>query len=224
MSQMTRLISRLTSKSPYLPDWQIPPASNGKRIGWRWKGFSLLSPRTRLRRVELDVSVCLSTLHHVFVVKYPSGITLCWGGYNGLVLIPASRSTVTTGTAALRPSARSQLPQELQLYFTRLTTALIPTLTQTADPSALSEAERHRLAALESLRQDTAIGGILAYIVKWFAESIQKSLVGPTGVGWALLQGLESLLRNDSVFLEPYVSVLPCAWGKEDESGKEQGC
>lgn len=35
---------------------------------------------------------------------------------------------------------------------------------------------------------------------------MQKSLVGPTGVGWGLLQGLESLLRNDSVFLEPYVS------------------
>jgi len=121
-------------------------------------------------------------------------------------LTPASRPTVTTGTAALRPSARSQLPQELQLYFTRLTTALIPTVPAPTDPSVLSEAERHRLAALESLRQDTAIGGILAYIVKWFAESIQKSLVGPTSVGWGLLQGLESLLRNDSVFLEPYVS------------------
>ena len=118
----------------------------------------------------------------------------------------ASRPSVTTGTAALRPSARSQLPQELQLYFTRLTTALIPTVPAPTDPSVLSEAERHRLAALESLRQDTAIGGILAYIVKWFAESIQKSLVGPTSVGWGLLQGLESLLRNDSVFLEPYVS------------------
>lgn len=122
-------------------------------------------------------------------------------------LIIASRTPVpSTGTAAVRPSARAALPQELQLYFARLTSALIPSAPVSEDPSAISEAERHRLAALESLRQDTAIGGILPYVVKWFAESIQKCLMSPIGITWGLLQGLESLLRNDAVFLEPYVS------------------
>jgi transcription initiation factor TFIID subunit 6 len=111
----------------------------------------------------------------------------------------------TTGPAAVKASARLVLPQELQLYFSRLTSALIPSVPSTSDPSAASESERHRQAALESLRQDTAVGGILVYIVKWFAESIQKCLLSPTGIIWGLLQGVESLLRNDSVFLEPYV-------------------
>ena len=107
-----------------------------------------------------------------------------------------------TGPAALRPSTKSNLPQELQLYFSRLTSALVPS----TPPS--DDAERHRLAALASLRSDSAVAGILVYLVKWLAESIGKCLMGPTSIIWGLVDGVEAVLDNEVIFLEPYVSRL----------------
>ncbi|WWC65573.1 uncharacterized protein I303_108191 [Kwoniella dejecticola CBS 10117] len=104
----------------------------------------------------------------------------------------------------LRPQARAQLPQELQLYFTRLTTALVPT----SPTGPETEPERHRLAALTSLRTDVAVSGILLYVVKWLGESIQKCLMAPTGTIGQLIDATEALIANDGVFLEPYIHIL----------------
>ncbi|WWD04052.1 hypothetical protein V865_002115 [Kwoniella europaea PYCC6329] len=133
-------------------------------------------------------------------------------------------------STSLRPQARTQLPQELQLYFTRLTTALVPP----SPTGPETEAERHRLAALASLRTDVAVAGILIYVVKWLGESIQKCLMAPTGTIGQLIDAVEALVSNDGVFLEPYVSryegsllALSClgkqavrstVWGKAGEN------
>jgi hypothetical protein len=50
------------------------------------------------------------------------------------------------------------------------------------------------------------VAGILVYLVKWFAESIARCLMGSTGVIGGLLDGVEGMLENESIFLEPYVS------------------
>jgi transcription initiation factor TFIID subunit 6 len=128
---------------------------------------------------------------------------LHWSGLRSR-LTTASRSLPSSGPSALKPAARTQLPQELQLYYSRLTTALVPSIGGPED--AAKEWERMHTAALASLASDSAVGGILPYLVKWFVESIGKCLVNPIGVGWALLHGLERLLHNESIFIEPYVS------------------
>ncbi|KAL7424833.1 histone H4-like TAF Taf6, SAGA complex subunit [Cryptotrichosporon argae] len=115
---------------------------------------------------------------------------------------PAARGPAT-GVAALRPSAKSHLSTELQLYFIRLTTALIPPSVPLPSPD--SDAERHRLAALASVRSDAAVAGILAYLVRWVAESITKSLTSPLAVLGCLVDTVEALLDNESVFVEPYL-------------------
>nr|ODN91282.1 transcription initiation factor TFIID subunit 6 [Cryptococcus depauperatus CBS 7841] len=107
-------------------------------------------------------------------------------------------------STSLRASARSHLPQELQLYFTRLTTALVP-LSQTTSESEL---ERHRLAALASLRNDVAVAGMLVYVVKWLCESIQKCLLAPTATIGHLVDAVAALLANEGLFLEPYLHQL----------------
>ncbi|WVW86592.1 hypothetical protein I302_108642 [Kwoniella bestiolae CBS 10118] len=107
-------------------------------------------------------------------------------------------------STSLRPQARTQLPQELQLYFTRLTTALVPP----SPTGPETEPERHRLAALTSLRTDVAVAGILVYVVKWLGESIQKCLMAPTGTIGQLVDAVEALVGNEGVFLEPYVHIL----------------
>lgn len=121
----------------------------------------------------------------------------------------------STGSASLRPSAKAALPQELQLYFSRLTTALIPsTATLPNLPAEMDsegsypDAERHRQAALASVRSDQAMSGILVYFVKWLSESVQKCLMSTTGTIDCLLQTMEALLGNESIFLEPYLHQL----------------
>lgn len=164
-------------------------------------------------------------------------------------------AAVATGPAALRPSAKQVLPQELQLYLSNLTAALVPDPEgwralafapsgsgSGATPTPVNgnggavgtdELERHRLAALASLRSDPAVGGVLVYLVRWLNESITKSLAVPLDVpgsgvgagqgqggaqgkgaeqlrvvGW-LLDGVGAVLDNTEVFLEPYVSLAP---------------
>jgi transcription initiation factor TFIID subunit 6 len=110
------------------------------------------------------------------------------------------------------------------LYFTRLTTALIPSASAApvlpAPPTdqnnqILPEAERHRIAALASLREDTAISGLLVYLVKWLNESIGKCLTGSLGTLGCLVDAVEALLDNTGVFVEPYVS---CNLAKEEQA------
>jgi transcription initiation factor TFIID subunit 6 len=103
---------------------------------------------------------------------------------------------------------------DLQLYFTRLTTALVPTTSAASQLPApptdqnshlLPESERHRIAALASLREDTAISGLLVYLVKWLNESIGKCLTGSLGTLGCLVDAVEAVLDNSGIFLEPYV-------------------
>ncbi|ORY35025.1 hypothetical protein BCR39DRAFT_516221 [Naematelia encephala] len=130
---------------------------------------------------------------------------------------PSSTQQPTTGAAALGRTAKSHLPQELQLYFSRLTSALVPSLSvlpqlpgQPNSDGSLPDAERHRLAALASLRSDAAIAGILVYLVKWFADSLQKCLMSACGTIGCLVDGVEALLENESIFVEPYLhQILP---------------
>jgi transcription initiation factor TFIID subunit 6 len=123
-----------------------------------------------------------------------------------------------TGAASLKPSAKAHLPSDLQLYFTRLTTSLIPPtnispnlpappVDPNSDTHALPESERHRLAALASLRSDAAVSGILVYLVKWVAESMSKCLAGGLGTLGCLVDVVEALLGNETIFIEPYVSA-----------------
>ncbi|WVQ79482.1 hypothetical protein IAT38_001581 [Cryptococcus sp. DSM 104549] len=115
-----------------------------------------------------------------------------------------SRAGPAPASSTLRASARAHLPQELQLYFTRLTTALVPS--SPGPPE--SESERHRLAALASLRSDVAVQGMLVYVVKWLCESIQKCLMAPTGSIGHLVDAVGALLANEGIFVEPYMHQL----------------
>lgn len=51
------------------------------------------------------------------------------------------------------------------------------------------------------------MAGILVYFVKWLADSVQKCLMSSVGTLWCLTDTIEAVLGNESVFLEPYVSL-----------------
>ncbi|KAL1407644.1 histone H4-like TAF Taf6, SAGA complex subunit [Vanrija albida] len=128
---------------------------------------------------------------------------------------PSRTPAPTTGSAALRQNAKTHLTTELQLYFSRLTAALVPPVSSLphlpgnpppgAESHAFPDAERHRIAALASVRSDAAVAGVLAYLVRWVAESINKTLVGATGTIGCLIDVVEAILDNEVIFVEPYL-------------------
>lgn len=95
------------------------------------------------------------------------------------------------------------LSRELQLYYTRLTTVLLP-------PSMSDHAKR--AAALASLRNDAGLQALLPYLVRWVGEGVVAGLKG--GVHSendgrmldVLLDTIGALLDNTTLFVEPYVS------------------
>jgi transcription initiation factor TFIID subunit 6 len=75
--------------------------------------------------------------------------------------------------------SKPNLSQELQLYYSRLTKALLPDSAGAAGLSVgggeLSSVERARLAALASLRGDTGLQGLIVYLVRWIGEKVRLS-------------------------------------------------
>ncbi|ODN79066.1 transcription initiation factor TFIID subunit 6 [Cryptococcus wingfieldii CBS 7118] len=116
------------------------------------------------------------------------------------------KNAAQPASTTLKASAKAHLPQELQLYFTRLTSALVPPSPANCTPD--SEAERHRLAALASLRGDVAVAGMLVYVVKWLGDSVQKCLMAPLGTVGHLVDAIGALLGNEGLFVEPYIHQL----------------
>lgn len=121
---------------------------------------------------------------------------------------PADRPSPMQSTKKPLPqqqTVKQVLSRELQLYYTRLTSALLP-------PSAFDHAKR--TAALASLRNDAGLQALLPYLVRWVGEGVVGAL--RTGaqsendgrVLEVLLEVIGALLDNPTLFVEPYVSLL----------------
>lgn len=160
---------------------------------------------------------------------------------------PASSSAATPSTASASASrkrklqasvaaAKTHLSQELLLFFTRITEALIPnpaaaalrpigdagSTTTPRTPAVdqkpdveMTDAERNRTAALGTLATDPSLSDLLPYLVRWLSEMIMVSISGGTEgrttaeLGY-LLDGMQALITNPALFIEPYVSrTLP---------------
>lgn len=77
----------------------------------------------------------------------------------------ASSASALAGTAAATlkdhgPLVKTILTQELQLYYTKITEAV------------LSEAEDLRNAGIESIAQDPGIQGLLPYLVEFISDTV----------------------------------------------------
>lgn len=97
------------------------------------------------------------------------------------------------------------LSRELQLYYTRLTSSLLPPSTDDAK----------RTAALASLRADAGLQALLPYLVRWVGEGVVNALKGGVQtdndgrVLGVLLDVIGAILDNPTLFVEPYVSISP---------------
>jgi transcription initiation factor TFIID subunit 6 len=114
-----------------------------------------------------------------------------------------------------RPTAKKQqqqqqlvkqvLSRELQLYYTRLTSSLLP-------PSSSDHAKR--TAALASLRNDAGLQALLPYLIRWIGEGVVGALKDGAQsendgkVLEVLLDVISAIMDNNTLFVEPYVSSI----------------
>jgi len=101
------------------------------------------------------------------------------------------------------------LSKELQLYYTRLTSSLLP-------PSSSVSDIAKRTAALASLRADAGLQALLPYLVRWVGEGVVNALregteCEPEGKTLeVLLDVVGAILENTTLFIEPYLhQILP---------------
>jgi len=129
------------------------------------------------------------------------------GVVNGLGL-----PSTTNGPLGTKKPTQSQhlvkqvLSRELQLYYVRLTSSLLP-------PS--SDMPK-RTAALASLRSDAGLQALLPYLVRWVAEGVVNALKEGSQAESegkeleVLLDVISSILDNNTLFVEPYLhQILP---------------
>lgn len=109
-------------------------------------------------------------------------------------------------TQAQQQLVKQVLSKELQLYYGRLTTSLLP-------PSAAESSKR--TAALASLRTDAGLQSLLPYLIRWVGEGIVGALrdgVQDTEehgkVLEVLLDVISAILENKTLFVEPYLHQL----------------
>ena len=108
----------------------------------------------------------------------------------------------------VKPLIKHVLSKELQLYFSRITSAVLDT----------EGAEDYRSAAFVSLRTDPGLHQLLPYFVQFAADKITHNLSSLTTLN-STLQLLAALLANPSLYLAPYIpalipSILTCLIGK----------
>ena len=149
------------------------------------------------RETEVDPVVKSDTVKLNGVTPAVNGVV------NGLGL----PSTVNAPPGTKKPVQSQQLvkqvlSRELQLYYVRLTSSLLP-------PS--SDMPK-RTAALASLRNDAGLQALLPYLVRWVAEGVVNALKEGSQAESegkeleVLLDVISSILDNNTLFVEPYVS------------------
>ncbi|KAI0667708.1 transcription initiation factor TFIID complex subunit [Trametes maxima] len=101
-------------------------------------------------------------------------------------------------------AVKQVLSRELQLYYTRLTSSLLPPTSDFAK----------RTAALASLRHDAGLSPLLPYLVRWVGQGVVDALRSGSQsendgkVLEVLLDVIGALLDNQTLGVEPYLHQL----------------
>ncbi|KAG0164232.1 hypothetical protein DFQ28_007295 [Apophysomyces sp. BC1034] len=113
---------------------------------------------------------------------------------------------ISTDQVDVKPLVKHVLSKELQMYFERITEAV------------LSEDERLRSQAFESLRLDPGLHQLLPYFVQHIHKKVTQNHKN-IDILEAMLSMAQSLLNNKHLFVEPYLHqlippILSCLVGR----------
>ncbi|CAO3660736.1 unnamed protein product [Rhizopus stolonifer] len=118
----------------------------------------------------------------------------------------ASSNGITTDQVNVKPLVKHVLSKELQMYFERITEAI------------LSENEKLQSQAFESLRLDPGLHQLLPYFVQHIHKKVAQNHKN-MDILEAMLSMAYALLNNKHLFIEPYLHqlippLLSCLVGK----------
>jgi transcription initiation factor TFIID subunit 6 len=121
----------------------------------------------------------------------------------GVLNTAAANKKQAQQTSAQQQLVKQVLSRELQLYYGRLTSSLLPP----------GSDEAKRRAALASLSQDAGLQALLPYLIRWIGEGVVNCL--KDGVEsetdkktlLVLLQATSAIIENKTLFVEPYVCI-----------------
>lgn len=133
--------------------------------------------------------------------------------------LPSSAAANANKSKTSQLLVKQVLSRELQLYYTRLTSTLMPASASASGGSAAQQQqagadEAKKIAALTSLRSDAGLQTLLPYLVKWVGDGVVGLLRDSTPAesdGRALevyLDVIDALLDNQTLFVESYVSCF----------------
>ena len=120
----------------------------------------------------------------------------------GLLPTPTAPQGAKAAPGQQQQLVKQVLSRELQLYYARLTSSLLPP----------SSDFTKRTAALASLRHDAGLQALLPYLVRWVGEGVVGTLKEGSQsetdgrVLEVLLDVTSALIENNTLFIEPYVS------------------
>ncbi|KAL1922676.1 uncharacterized protein VTP21DRAFT_10215 [Calcarisporiella thermophila] len=121
--------------------------------------------------------------------------------------VPGATSGVTE--IEVKPLVKHVLSKELQVYYTKITDAILGAGEESDDAEDIRDGGREalRLQALESLRQDPGLHQLVPYFAQFVAEKVTQNM-RKLRVLRAMLQMVKALLDNPHVFIEPYLHQL----------------
>ncbi|KAF9427229.1 hypothetical protein BGZ94_005288 [Podila epigama] len=119
---------------------------------------------------------------------------------------PHQTPSNNTSGAEVQPLVKHVLSKELQMYYERITSAV------------LSRDEVLRATAISSLQNDPGLHQLLPYFVQVVAGKVTQNIRN-LFVLEAMMAMVRALLDNDSLFVEPYLhqlmpTILTCVVGK----------
>ncbi|CAG8434714.1 7800_t:CDS:2 [Diversispora eburnea] len=127
---------------------------------------------------------------------------------NTIVQVP---NGVVTGTPEIevKPLVQHILSKELQLFYEKVINTM-----QSEDDSKL------RVSVLNSLEHDTGLAQLLPYFIQFICEKIGQNIKKNSIIVNSMLNMTDSLINNNSLYLEPYLhhlmpAILTCAVRKK---------
>ncbi|KAJ2916994.1 hypothetical protein MD484_g3413, partial [Candolleomyces efflorescens] len=154
------------------------------------------------REAPLDPSAVAPDGTLASVIKTEPGVPQM----NGVSLPNAASANSKLTQQQKQQLVKQVLSKELQLYYARLTEALLPPTLDTMK----------RTAALASLRTDAGLQALLPYLIRWVAEGVVGALKdgrqseNDGRVLEVLMDVVTALLENRTLFVEPYLhQILP---------------
>ncbi|CAJ0835450.1 7553_t:CDS:10 [Entrophospora sp. SA101] len=115
------------------------------------------------------------------------------------------QNTTSTNNNNIKQNVQHVLSKELETFYNKVTNTLI----NSQDPTTVTAStNRLKQSILNDLESDTGLSQLVPYFVKFICEKVAEGVKRNIRLLEPILQMSESLINNNSLYLEPYLHQL----------------